>query len=66
MIVRSAGSLLSGSLDGGIWNDELGGSPKGSNLIGIGYQIRPYISHDGIWSQSEAGIALGGISIVYV
>jgi hypothetical protein len=51
--------LQRGSLGGGILNDELAGSLKGSNLIGIEYQIRPLLLHDGIWSESEAGIALG-------
>jgi hypothetical protein len=50
--------LQRGSLGGGFLNDELAGSLKGSNLIGIEYQIRPLLLHDGIWSQSEAGIAL--------
>jgi len=53
VIVRSAGNLYRGTLDGGIWNDELAGPPKGSNLMGIVYQIRPlYIAR---WNLESTG-----------
>jgi len=41
MVIHSGENLQRPSLDTGILNDELAGSPKGSKLVGIGLLLRP-------------------------